>query len=196
MTLVLLLVFNLLVWTGFYWFFRRRIDHKMGSQELLKEVRDEVDALVKELNLTSERNIGVLEERLVRLESLIRSADQRLTLWAKEEEKRAQPLVYSKPRATPEKVLQDNPEAFRATPAEPVLVPTPTPTPTIPITAPKPEPVQAPPLSGEAESAPSSLRERVLLARAQGLSAAEIAQKSGVTQAEVELILSLYPLRS
>ncbi len=191
MTLVLLLVFNLLVWTGFYWFFRRRIDHKMGSQELLKEVRDEVDALVKELNLTSERNIGVLEERLVRLETLIRSADQRLTLWAKEEEKRAQPLVYSKLKPTPEKSAPETPVPEK-NPVPPLSN-----NPSIELpSSPAPSQIQAPAAEPEPEPTPSSLRERVLLARAQGLSAAEIAQKSGVTQAEVELILSLYPLRS
>ncbi len=188
MTLVLLLVFNLLVWTGFYWFFRRRIDHKMGSQELLKEVRDEVDALVKELNLTSERNIGVLEERLVRLESLIRSADQRLSLWAKEEEKRAQPLVYSKLKPAPEKTIPE--KTIQEKPPEPPMPDKPS----AELPSLSPQPSQTPPPVAEAE--PTTLRERVLLARAQGLSATEIAQKSGVTQAEVELILSLYPLRS
>ncbi|NNM54839.1 MAG: hypothetical protein HKM05_08975 [Spirochaetales bacterium] len=195
MTLVLLLVFNLLIWTGFYWFFRRRIDHKMGSQELLKEVQDEVDALVKELNLTSERNIGVLEERLVRLESLIRSADQRLTLWAKEEEKRAQPLVYSKLKPASEKALPE-----KVLPAKTLSEKTPEPTlqekssREIPSVSSLVSQVATPVV--EAESPPTSLRERVLLARAQGLSSGEIAQKFGVTQAEVELILSLYPLRS
>jgi DNA-binding NarL/FixJ family response regulator len=188
MSFVVLLGLNLIVWTVFYLFFRAQLRKSMGSAELLKEIRIEVDQLVKELNLTAERNIGVLEERLGRLDILLKKADQRLTLLAKEEDKRANPLVYTRPKPVvpvptkteveTEPMLPGVASSFQKSASTEKLALKPSPVP------PKAEPPE------------QNLRQRVLNLRAQGLSAEEIAQQTQAALAEVELILSLYPLRA
>ncbi|NNM66582.1 MAG: hypothetical protein HKM06_01080 [Spirochaetales bacterium] len=188
MSFAVLLGLNLIVWTVFYLVFRAQLRKSMGSAELLKEIRIEIDQLVKELNLTAERNIGVLEERLGRLDVLLKKADQRLTLLAKEDDKRSTPLIYTRPKT----VVPEKPEFEKETgPLGVALV-------TQKGSAREELHVVPPAGSQETPAEPSeqTLRQRVLNLRAQGFSAEEIAQQTQAALAEVELILSLYPLRA
>lgn len=167
---------------------RGRIHQELNATTLLKDVRDEVDGMVRELNLSAERNIGLLEARIEEMEAVLAQADQKLVLLAREIERRDKNAdVYSQlRRAAP--VPAPEPEARlevgEASPApEPEAQPTPDIRP-VPTTVPTPsfEPIK-----------PRSLKEKVLALRDQGLDSGAIATATGATRAEVELILSLNP---
>lgn len=163
---------------------RGRIHQELNATTLLKDVRDEVDAMVRELNLSAERNIGLLEARIEEMESALAQADQKLVLLARETERREKSSeVYTQLR--------------RAVVAEPATTPEPEPEPEPAPVAPSAgpvEPVPPPPAPAGLEPIrPRSLKERVLALRDQGADAGAIASATGATRAEVELILSLNP---
>ena len=111
---------------------RGRIHQELNATTLLKDVQDEVDGMVRELNLSAERNIGVLEAKVAEMEGLLAQADQKLVLLARELERREKSTaVYSQLKRV---VAESEPE--------PVRVPEPVPTPD-PVQAadPEPEPV-------------------------------------------------------
>lgn len=64
----------------------RRIEKRIEPTAVLNEIRAEVDELIVEFNQTTERNIGLLEERIVRLNRIIETADRRLTVLKRETE--------------------------------------------------------------------------------------------------------------
>ncbi len=62
----------------------RRIERRIEPSAVLNQIRGEVDELIVEFNQTTERNIGLLEERIVRLNRLIESADRRVAVLRRE----------------------------------------------------------------------------------------------------------------
>ena len=130
--------------------------------------------MVRELNLSAERNIGLLEARIEELEVLLAQADQKVLLLAREVDRREKTAeVYSQLK----KVVVPEPAA-----AQPEV---------------EDEPVidWKPAATSPAQEAPrpKSLKERVLALREQELDPGSIATSTGATRAEVELILSLNP---
>lgn len=161
---------------------RGRIHQELNATTLLKDVRDEVDGMVRELNLSAERNIGLLEARIEEMESVLAQADQKLVLLAREIERREKSSdVYSQLRRA---VPVPGPDPVVAL-AEPVPEPEPASEPVS--SPPAPVPVSPEPVR------PRSLKEKVLALRDQGEDSGTIATVTGVTRAEVELILSLNP---
>jgi len=156
---------------------RGRIHQELNATTLLKDVRDEVDGMVRELNLSAERNIGLLEARIEEMEAVLAQADQKLVLLAREVERRDKSSeVYSQlrrvvPDPLPEPVPEVEPE-----PVPEAVAPAPV------AASPSLEPIR-----------PRSLKDRVLSLRDQGADAGAIATATGATRAEVELILSLNP---
>jgi len=157
-------------------YLRGRIHQELNATSLLKEVRDEVDGMVRELNLSAERNIGLLEARIEELEGLLTQADQRMILLAREvdrREKTAEVYTQLKRPGLPDSVPEDVPEAASVPAPDPV--------------------VEWKPASVSPELKPRSLKDRVLALRDQDLDLGSIASATGATRAEVELILSLNP---
>jgi len=169
---------------------RGRIHQELNATTLLKDVRDEVDGMVRELNLSAERNIGLLEARIEEMEGVLAQADQKLVLLAREVDRREKttevytqlrkvvPVPVPVPVPEPEPEASSEPEAPAEAPPTAVRVPA-------PAAAPSPvlEPIR-----------PRSLKERVLALRDQGVDTGAIATATGATRAEVELILSLNPV--
>lgn len=150
---------------------RGQIRQELNATTLLKDVQDEVDGMVRELNLSAERNIGLLEARIEELEGLLEQSDQKLLLLAREldrKDRSAELYNRLKPAPVPEEVPAPLPEQVR--PSAP-----------------------APAAASPAPAAPQTLKERVLALRDQGLGPAEIAVATAATRGEVELILSLNP---
>ena len=62
----------------------------------LEQIRNEVDDLVIELNQTTNRNIGLIEDRLDRLKELLDKADKSIVLHSKStEQKKEETKVYT-----------------------------------------------------------------------------------------------------
>jgi hypothetical protein len=196
MDLVISILIVIAVQFGMFILLRSRIERELNATTLLKDVQDEVDGMVRELNLSAERNIALLETRIEELEGLLAQSDQKMILMARELDRRERSAdVYTqlkKPVVEPEALPEET------TPA-PVLVaeievPAPAAVPEKPAPAAQlefdaePEPPEIP--------APRTLTERVLGFRDQGLDPGAIAGATGATRGEVELILSLHPLTS
>lgn len=181
MDLVIAVLIVIAVQLVMYLVLRGRIHQELNATALLKDVRDEVDGMVRELNLSAERNIGLLEARIEELESLLAQSDQKLVLLARElERKEKSAEVYTQLRrpVVPEPLPEPEPEVAPGPsgPPEPE-----------PVVEWKPAPAAAEPIR------PRSLKERVLALRDQGADVGTIAASTGATRAEVELILSLNP---
>lgn len=170
---------------------RGQIQQELNTTKFLRDVQEEVDGMVRELNLSAERNIGLLEARIEELEGLLAQADQKVVLMARELERRERSAeTYSQLRraALPEGLSATSAESIPA--AESAEIPTEN-------SVPQPELVvewPASPPPAEDSSRPRSLKERVLGFRDQGLDGASIAAATGATRSEVDLILSLNPL--
>jgi len=179
MDLVIAVLIVIAVQLVMFLILRGRIHQELNATTLLKDVQDEVDGMVRELNLSAERNIGLLEARIEELEGLLTQADQKMILLGRELERREKTAeVYSQlkrhvPEAVPEAVEAPVPAETERAP-DPVIEWKP---------APEPEPVR-----------PRTLKERVLTYRDQGLGPGAIASATGATRGEVELILSLNPV--
>lgn len=174
------------------------IHQELNATSLLKDVQDEVDGMVRELNLSAERNIGLLEARIEEMEGLLAQADQKVVLLARELERREKTAeVYTHLRRAPV-VEAPGDEAPAEPPTEAptaVAVPAPLPEPVVEWRRPSPGPVAPPAAEPTPEPRPRSLKDRVLGFRDQGLDPAMIASVTGATRAEVDLILSLNPLQ-
>ena len=176
MDLLLTLALSTAVQFLLFLYLRGRIEQQLNATDLLKNVQTEVDAMVRELNMSAERNIGVLEARLAEMESLLNKADQKVLVLSKELERRDRSVeTYTQLKKTLPDIL---PAAPKPTVSETVSEPP-------PVSVPVPVPVaELPP--------PKTLRQRVIDLRVSGQTASEIAVATGVTQGEVELILSLH----
>ena len=164
MTVVLLsLGFNLLAIAIIYIIFRRKINRVLDGRELIDTIKDEVNHLVVELNQTTERNIGIIEERITRLQKLVREADRKIMLLGKESEKvKFGAEVYDRLK--------------KAAPFVHVVDPT---------EEDEPESLV------ETSSSERSSAEEVLELHRQGFDSRIVAARTGLTVGEVELIISL-----
>lgn len=97
--ILILLAVNFGGFVIIYLLLKKRIDRAFASTELLRQVESEIDAVITELNRTTERNITLLEEKIRHLGDLLGKADLRLTLMKKqlERESRTEPVVYTRP---------------------------------------------------------------------------------------------------
>ncbi len=87
MNLFVLLAVNAAVLAFMFYHLKRRIDRRLSSAGLLENVRKEVGGIILELNKTTDRNIGLIEERLSVLKEFLETADKRILLIKREAEK-------------------------------------------------------------------------------------------------------------
>ena len=67
----------------------RKIERKSAAESILAKLRVEVNAIVLELNQTTERNIGLIEDRIIELKKTLDAVDRRITVVQRESEKHA-----------------------------------------------------------------------------------------------------------
>jgi hypothetical protein len=67
---------------------KKKIDKVLQPSLLLDKIRKEVNAIIVELNGTTERNIALLEDRLGALKELLSQADKKLSLLQRDAEQR------------------------------------------------------------------------------------------------------------
>ncbi len=65
----------------------RKIERNNNPKYLLREIRDEIDRMIVELNQTTAQNIELIEDRIDLLKRLIEKADKRIALLKHNEEK-------------------------------------------------------------------------------------------------------------
>jgi hypothetical protein len=162
-----------------YLVLRRKIARTLAAATVLREVREEVNRILVELNQTTHRNVSLLEDRISSLAELLARADKKIVLTRREAEKQElADRVYTE--------LADR----RRSPVQPARRPT--------------EPARrpaAPPATAGAEAAEeaeparslpkeAAVEEALRLAQA-GLSPSLIAHRLELPLGEVELILSL-----
>jgi hypothetical protein len=87
MNTVILIGLNALALVFMFGFFNRKIEKRLESGNLLENVRREIQGIILELNKTTDRNIGLIEERVASLKEFIESADKRIMLINREAEK-------------------------------------------------------------------------------------------------------------
>ena len=179
---------NIIVVTLIYIFLRKRIDRAMRSNELLAQIELEVDKIVTELNLTTDRNITLIEDRIETLNALIDMSDKKIVLLNREVEKKNQeaPMVYSKPRPVEYKSASNS-----ETPVENLSIP---PEDTEEKEAEDNQPVKVDFSTNQTHAAlspPKTSKQKVLDMYTQGVDVHIIASKLNITLGEIELILSM-----
>ena len=155
-----------------YFVLKKKISRTLAAATVLREVREEVNRILVELNQTTHRNVSLLEDRISSLAELLAKADKQIVLARREEEKRElADRVYTE--------LADR----RRRPASPGFAParqSPT----------ESAPAGDPEAPAAAQGAAAAVGEAVRLAQA-GLSPSLIARRLGLPLGEVELMLSL-----
>ena len=158
-----------------YFLLKKKIARALGSASILREVREEVNRILVELNQTTHRNVTLIEDRIAALSELLARADKKIALVRREEEKKElADRLYTELASR-----RRGPESPAFTPASPGSAPA-SPGSTVPPPAPE----------GPTEGRSDRMEEAVRLAQA-GLSPALISRRLGLTRGEVELILSL-----
>lgn len=143
----------------------RRINKKIDNKTFLNSVKEEISSLITQINETSDRNVLLLENRLEKLNSLLSSADSRI----------------SKLKNVIDDSLKIKDEEIKSEKVYIALEP-----------EPEPEPEKIIEQKQIVEDDPSlSRRERILLLHKQGISSTVIANQTKATIGEVELIISL-----
>lgn len=87
MSTLLAVLLNILVAAVLYIILNRKIDRQLNPKEMLDRIRDEVEDIIKELNHTTDRNIGLIEDRIAAIKGVLETADRRLSVLRREAEK-------------------------------------------------------------------------------------------------------------
>jgi len=75
---------------------KKKIEARTDAASVLKQIRDEVDRLIVELNQTTDRNITLIEDKLASLNEQLALADKRIVMLRREAVKdQAGTHVYS-----------------------------------------------------------------------------------------------------
>jgi TolA-binding protein len=169
-----------------YFILKKKISRTLAAATVLREVREEVNRILVELNQTTHRNVTLLEDRIASLTELLARADKKIALARREAEKQElAEKLYSELAAR----RGQKPAPAAPGPAEPGSKPaepgrSPTGTSAFTPAGRSPAPDGPPPSLQEAAAA------AVRLAQA-GLSPALIARRLSLSLGEVELILTM-----
>lgn len=163
--ILVLAAVNAVLLFAMFLYVKRKIRIALGSENLLRDIREEVDGILRELNQTTDRNIRLIEDRVERLMEIMAKADKRIGVMQREVEKQDmgrsvyQQLLDKKRRsAGTASADTDGGESHEAVrPAEPK----------------------------------KSVREQVGELHDKGIAPDLIAKRVGTTVGEVELIISL-----
>ncbi len=79
-----------------YFLLNRKISKILNSEKILSRVDDEVNGLILELNQTAERNILLIEDRIKKLNRLIKESDKSIMLLNKQfDRQKIEPIQYN-----------------------------------------------------------------------------------------------------
>ncbi len=172
-----------------YVLLRDRVRRATSVDSRVAEIREEVSRLLVELNHATDRNIGLMEDRIAALNEVISTADKKIGLLRREIEKHdVGSKIYSRlaegrPNRAP---VTQGPE--RAAAADSARKPAEAPR------SPEPGPPLAVELSEKPRQPPegaTDVHQRVMTLYRAGFSPSLIASRVGAPMGEVELIISL-----
>ncbi len=84
MTAVVMIGLNLAVLIGMGIFFHRRIENRMKPDQLIRQLRDEVNGVIADLNQATDRNVSLIEDRLETLNKMLAKADRAVRVLQRE----------------------------------------------------------------------------------------------------------------
>ena len=161
---------NIIVLFGIFFFFKRRIDKSLRTEEVVRTIREEIEQLIIELNQTTDRNIAIIEERINELKKVTASADKQIKVLSREVQrktKESETYLHMKPV----------PGGLKKTGSE---------------SRPVKEGRETRGTQGGKDGpGAANTRERVLSMFHRGEEIEQISKELGITVAEVELIISL-----
>ena len=204
----------LVAWT------RVKVRRFLGADEELERIRREIGSLIVELDASADRNVTVLEDRLLALKDSIAEADKRIALLGQERPRRqAEAAVYDRlgrtgeprrPVATPQATTEATTQATTQATTEQEPAPAPAAEPQA-LIAPENGPgrptvgqAAPPPAIGDGASAVPFIRfsdkpivtdepfaDKVVSLARRGFSSDIIAARLGATMTEVDLALAI-----
>jgi len=204
MDFILLLMINIFFLAIMYLLLRRQVDKTYNQKEFLNRVESEIAAIITEMNQTTERNLQLLENRLTSLKDQTQKAeevikrlslefhnyqdrfDKKKVLMPRDTQKLDQLYgVTSKDRHTSEAVLPVSSHDDRSGPYDSVSF-------QLPQNQPEPMTSEQQTQSNvPKKDSREDRKARVVQHLIEGLNAQEIAEKTGFSIAEIELILAL-----
>ncbi len=117
---LLLLVAVVAGYVVVYFILKKKISRTLGAANVLREVREEVNRILVELNQTTHRNVSLLEDRIASLAEMLARADKKIALARRETEKQElAEKVYSELAAR----RGQRPASEASTPNEPAAAP-------------------------------------------------------------------------
>lgn len=175
---------NIVLWFFFFFYFKK----KFSSQQILENIRQEVDKLLIEISRETDNDLSLLEDKMNALKELIEKADHQIKQAKKEQKKQKKEESLQNRKA-----IADNSTAYGLTyPVDDIrhryidLVEN---TPVMPFSE-KTEPLQK---KTENISKPEkSIREKVLELWKLGIDPESISEKLEVSLTEIRMIIDMY----
>ena len=192
MNAILVAVMNVGLAAVVYLLLVRRIDRKLEPGRVVDNIRGEIDGIIVELNQTTDRNIGLIEDRVNRLNTLLEQADRRLAILKREIESRSSSseryndILQRAPRAQ-----HPHPASQKTDPEVPKGGTSNESSPRRPTDRQKAADGQKPSDGQKAADGRAARKNQIVELHRKGIAANIIANRTGTTVGEVELIISL-----
>jgi len=179
----LVLIISAAIWLFLFFYFKWYIKRRTSVSGQLEEYRAEVIKLNAEINSVTDRNLTLIEDKVIKLKELLEETDKRVSVYAGELEKsrRGEALYTSLGRGIRAALKTEEVSA----PASPLLSPV------------RPQETLTPPVQTPAKSAqeppPSKrqIRSSIDLLLNEGLSPDQVASRLDISIAEVNLAVNL-----
>jgi hypothetical protein len=165
-------------------YFRRLVKKRTSEETILANFRAEVNALVGEIEISTDRNLTLLGEESKRLRKLLDESDKKFAFYSRDKAERNMErtlLAGLSKQAAASNTAPDVPELFVTG------APLPTPSPA-PDTRAEPDNTAA----EEEAAAPVPLEEAILRLAESGMDSASIAAELGISVTEADLAISLH----
>jgi hypothetical protein len=78
---------QLIIFVVLYVILKKRLERQYSQRTQIEKIETEVEKVIMELNHTTERNIGLIENKIKEINSLLESTDKRLNILKRESEK-------------------------------------------------------------------------------------------------------------
>ncbi len=197
----LVVVMNVGLAAAVYLLLVRRIDRKLEPGRVVDNIRSEIDGIIVELNQTTDRNIGLIEDRVNRLNALLEQADRRLAVLKREIESRSgsteryNDILRRVPRAQSEEGGHTQGSANRESGQRPLASAggeqKPRPAPGAAETPASGDRKTGESPAGQTSEGRAERKKQIVELHRKGIASNIIANRTGTTVGEVELIISL-----